>query len=48
MPLVSSTNHVTDPAAAPFEGERDEDVMANSRRRLELATAMHRQDRRAG
>ena len=37
---LAHTNHVTDPAAAPFEGERDEDVMANSRRRLELATGM--------
>ena len=38
-PLVH-TNHVTDPAAAPFEGERDAEVMANSRQRLELAAAM--------
>ena len=38
-PLVH-TNHVTDPAAAPFEGERDAEGMANSRRRLELAEAM--------
>ena len=38
-PLVH-TNHVTDPAAEPFEGERDHELMANSRRRLELAAAM--------
>lgn len=34
------TNHVTDPAAVPLEGQRDAEVMANSRRRLELARAM--------
>ena len=38
-PLVH-TNHVTDPAAAPFEGERDLELMANSRRRLEMAASM--------
>lgn len=38
-PLVH-TNHVTGPAALPFEGERDGELMANSRRRLELAAAM--------
>ena len=38
-PLVH-TNHVADPAAEPFEGERDAEVMANSRRRLDLAAAM--------
>ncbi len=38
-PLVH-TNHVTEPAADPFEGERDGELMANSRRRLELAAAM--------
>ena len=38
-PLVH-TNHVTDPVAAPFEGERDQELTANSCRRLELATAM--------
>ena len=38
-PLVH-TNHVTEPAALPFEGERDDELMANSRRRLELAAAM--------
>ncbi len=37
---LAHTNHVTDPAAAPFEGERDAEVMANSRQRLELAAAM--------
>ena len=37
---LAHTNHVTDPAAAPFEGERDAEVMANSRLRLELAEAM--------
>ena len=38
-PLVH-TNHVTDPAADPFEGERNLELMANSRRRLDLAEAM--------
>ena len=38
-PLVH-TNHVTDPAAAPFEGDRYHELMANSRRRLEMAAAM--------
>ena len=38
-PLVH-TNHVTDDAAAPFEGERDAEVMTNSRLRLEVATKM--------
>ena len=38
-PLVH-TNHVTYPAALPFEGERDGELVANSRRRLELAAAM--------
>ena len=37
---LAHTNHVTQPAAAPFEGERDETVMANSRQRLSLATAL--------
>lgn len=37
---LAHTNHATDPAAAPFEGERDAEVMANSRLRLELATAL--------
>ena len=37
---LAHTNHVTDPAALPFEGERDAEVMANSRLRLELAEAM--------
>ena len=37
---LAHTNHVTDALAAPFEGERDEEVMANSRRRLELAAAL--------
>ena len=37
---LAHTNHVTDPEAAPFEGERDTEVMANSRHRLELANAM--------
>ena len=31
---------MTDPAAEPFEGERDAEMMANSRLRLELAEAM--------
>ena len=35
-PLVH-TNHVTDPAALPYEGERDHELMAHSRRRLDLA-----------
>ena len=34
------TNHVTQPAAFPFEGERFSELMANSRRRLEMAKAM--------
>ncbi len=38
-PIVH-TNHVVDAAAAPFEGERDAEVMANSRRRLDIAEAM--------
>ena len=38
-PLVH-TNHVTSGDAVPYEGERDADLMANSRRRLEVATAM--------
>ncbi len=38
-PLVH-TNHVAYPEARPFEGERDGELMANSRRRLELAAAM--------
>ena len=38
-PLVH-TNHVTDPAAAPFEGDRYHELMANSRRRLEMAASM--------
>ncbi|MXV98236.1 MAG: hypothetical protein F4126_06095 [Acidimicrobiaceae bacterium] len=38
-PLVH-TNHVTEPVALPFEGERDGQLMANSRHRLELAVAM--------
>ena len=38
-PIVH-TNHVTEPAAEPFEGERDGELMVNSRRRLELAAAM--------
>ena len=37
---VVHTNHVTDPAALPFEGERDRELMANSRRREEVAAAM--------
>ena len=37
---LAHTNHVTDPAAAPFEGDSDEEMMANSRQRLELAAAM--------
>ena len=37
---LAHTNHVTYPAALPFEGERDGELMANSRRRLELAEAM--------
>ena len=37
---LAHTNHVTDPATAPYEGERDDEVLANSRQRLELATAM--------
>ena len=37
---LAHTNHVTDPAAAPFEGERDAEVTANSRRRLDLAAAL--------
>ncbi|MYB28258.1 MAG: hypothetical protein F4X38_03885 [Acidimicrobiaceae bacterium] len=38
-PIVH-TNHVTEPAALPFEGERFSELMANSRHRLELAAAM--------
>ena len=38
-PLVH-TNHVTHPEALPLEGERDGEMMANSRRRRELAAAM--------
>ncbi len=38
-PLVH-TNHVTDPAALPFEGERNPELMANSRQRLELAAEL--------
>ena len=38
-PLVH-TNHVTEPAALPFEGEQDSELVANSRRRLDLAAAM--------
>ena len=38
-PLVH-TNHVTDPAALPYEGERNLDLMANSLQRLEVATNM--------
>ena len=38
-PLVH-TNHVTFPAALPFEGERDGEMVANSLLRLELAAAM--------
>ena len=37
---LAHTNHVTHPAAEPFEGERDAEVMANSRLRLELADAL--------
>ncbi len=37
---LAHTNHVTDAAAAPFEGERDTEVMANSRQRLDIATAL--------
>ncbi|MYB04473.1 MAG: hypothetical protein F4Y13_09880, partial [Acidimicrobiaceae bacterium] len=37
---LAHTNHVTHAAAEPFEGERDAEVMANSRLRLELADAM--------
>ena len=37
---VVHTNHVTEPAALPFEGERFSELMANSRHRLELAAAM--------
>ena len=37
---LAHTNHVTEPAAEPFEGERDQELMANSRRRLELAATM--------
>ena len=39
QPLVH-TNHVTDPAAIPFEDEGNLELIANSRRRLELAAAM--------
>ena len=39
QPLVHA-NHVTEPAAAPFEGERDAELMANSRLRQDLAEAM--------
>ena len=38
-PLVH-TNHVIDAAAAPFEGEQDAEITANSRLRLQLAEAM--------
>ena len=38
-PIVH-TNHVTEPAALPFEGERFSELMANSRHRLELAAAL--------
>ena len=38
-PLVH-TNHVTDAEALAFEGERDGELMANSRRRLELAESL--------
>ena len=37
---LAHTNHVTDPAAAPFEGEFDTEIMVNSRHRLKLAEAM--------
>ena len=37
---IAHTNHVTDPTALPFEGERDAEVMANSRLRLQLAEAL--------
>ena len=38
-PLVH-TNHVTDPVALPFEGRQELEVVAGSRLRLKLATAM--------
>ena len=38
-PMVH-TNHVIDAAALAFEGERDSELMANSRTRLEMAVAM--------
>lgn len=38
-PIVH-TNHVTEPAALPFEGERDGELMANSRRRLDMAATL--------
>ena len=38
-PLVHA-NHVTNPAAIVFEGERNLELMANSRRRMELAATM--------
>ena len=38
-PIVH-TNHVTEPEALPFQGERDDELTASSRRRLELAAAM--------
>ena len=38
-PLVH-TNHVIDPAALPYEGERFHELMANSRLRQDLAEAM--------
>ena len=39
QPLVHA-NHVTEPAAEPFEGERDTELMTNSRLRQELAETM--------
>jgi len=39
MPLVH-TNHVTNPAARRFEGERDAAMMADSRHRLQLAAEL--------
>ena len=39
QPLVHA-NHVTEPAAVPFEGERDTELMANSRLRQSLAETM--------
>ena len=38
-PIVH-TNHVTESAALPFEGERFSELMANSHHRLDLAAAM--------